>query len=268
MSEEQRWASSAGESFAVALEHLRSRIIPLREKITELAVALNNRQEELLPLEQVEAELEKWCLEASADVTASTTTSNPADSHAPQGPVTERPSGQPTRCDLIIALMSQDPQRQWRPRDVACGLGVDNVNTVRSLMQYMAGKGRLRKNPDASYQLPEATLNGADAREDVLSALIGDPGNDDRQNVTHASFGRGRSRRPRPAVDRDQVLSFLRKNAGRRWRPGEISAHLEIGDADAVREALQELTGRGLVVKHNHGRFQYVPPGTSAGRAV
>jgi hypothetical protein len=96
----------------------------------------------------------------------------------------------------------------------------------------------------------------------------GDPGRGELHNVTHASFGRGRSRRPRTAVDRDQVLSFLRKNAGRRWRPGEVSAELEIGDTDAVREALQELTGRGLLVKHNHGRFQYMPPGASAGRAI
>lgn len=268
MSEEQRWASSAGDSFAVALEHLRSRIRPLREEIAELAVALNARREELVPLEQVQAQLEKWCLEAVDETKTSMRTGNPTESKSAGDPPADRAPGQPTRCDLIIELMSQDPQRQWRPRDVACGLGEKNVNTVRSLMQYMAGRGRLRKNPDASYQLPETAVDDVGPGEDARRAVDGDPGAQEGENVTHAAFGRGRSRRPHTVeIDPEQVLGFVRENASRRWRPGEVSAQLKISDTDAVRRSLQELAGRGLLVKHNYGRFQSVRADTSAGRA-
>lgn len=266
----------------------------MRAQITELAVELDGKREQLAPLEQVEVELERMCLEAGVggedDKVAPS--AKPAPDRAPGPPGGTAPvatAAAPTRCDQIVALISQDPGRPWRPRDVACGLKDENVKSVRSLLQYLAAKGRLRKNPDASYQLP-ATIAGEVRAGEGVGAGVGSPAHaspdgplsdggreEAAGSVASPAFGRVHPLRPtvRGAESsagssgvKEQVLRFLREHANRRWRPRELALEMQLTAPDEVKDILQDLADRGVVSRQNYGRFQYVAPDTSVERAM
>lgn len=259
----------------------------MRAQITELAVELDGKREELAPLEQVEAELEKMCLEAGIGglQAAAGSSEDPASARASGGPAGM--AAAPTRCEQIIALMSQDPERTWRPRDVACGLKDKNVKSVRSLLQYLAAKGRLRKNPDASYQVPAAAAGEGEAAGSPAHASPDEPSSNEARkeeareegagSITFSSFGRVHPLRPTaPRAEssagssavREQVLGFLRDHANRRWRPRELALEMQLPVPDEVKDILLDLADRGVVIRQNYGRFQYVAPGTSAEEAM
>jgi hypothetical protein len=280
--EEPRWNQPAGESFAAALEHIRSRTRSMRAQITELAVELDGKREELAPLEQVEAELEKMCREAGVGGRKPATgpCTDPAAARSSGG--TAGPAA-PTRCEQIVALMSQDPERAWRPRDVACGLKDENVKSVRSLLQYLAAKGRLHKNPDASYQVPAANAGEGQAGSSAAIASAAEASVDEAREqgggsvTSFSSFGRVHPLRPaapreEPSAGagavREQVLGFLRDHANRRWRPRELALEMRLPVPDEVKDILVDLADRGLVIRQNYGRFQYVAPGAAVEQAM
>ncbi|MEV5573427.1 hypothetical protein AB0L06_25575 [Spirillospora sp. NPDC052269] len=192
-----------------------------------------------------------------------------------------------SRCAEIEQLMRQRPDlTSWRPRLVADLLGVSNVKSVRSLMQYMHRRGRLAKNPDASYWIegdarpPHATeapspqtgergllvlLSDSDTTDAADTATSADSTTEaaarETGNVAFGDFGGGRfvSRPVDGPVGEGEVLEFLKVGAHRRWRPQEIAAGFGMVDSEPVRQLLQGLAAAGRARKHGSGRYQHHP---------
>lgn len=61
----------------------------------------------------------------------------------------------PPRKVRILALLSQDPQRRWKARQVADGLADPQLKSVRVALDEMMRAGSLVKHEDATYQYPQ-----------------------------------------------------------------------------------------------------------------
>ncbi|MEO3853848.1 IS4 family transposase [Acrocarpospora sp. B8E8] len=74
----------------------------------------------------------------------------------PQGPPV--PSKLAVRLPDVLAIMSTDPQREWRPRDIAAALNTVKESTLAMHMSAWARENLLAKTAPATYVLPSALV--------------------------------------------------------------------------------------------------------------
>lgn len=71
----------------------------------------------------------------------------------PSEPETEVSEPVPvTRKPQVLALVSQDRNRQWSVRQIGEALDIDNLKSLRVTLEEMARAGTLFKTPDARYK--------------------------------------------------------------------------------------------------------------------
>jgi hypothetical protein len=72
------------------------------------------------------------------------------DGTCPDGDADDDEGPTPSRREQVLRLLSQVPGREWKVRDIAAALGIENIKSLRTSMDEFARTGAVRKNVDRS----------------------------------------------------------------------------------------------------------------------
>jgi hypothetical protein len=85
----------------------------------------------------------------------------------PEGPPV--PSKRALRLEDVHAVMATDPERRWRPRDVAAAMGTIKESTLAQVMSAWSHKGLLMKTAPGVYALPDEPSTPSTSRTETIS---------------------------------------------------------------------------------------------------
>lgn len=174
---------------------------------------------------------------ASQNITALAVTIHEGQQAPPPGPSGGRPASR--RLDQLLALLGQDPARQWKTREIAGALGVNLSTDSRSLwvqLSRWSGLGLISKAGWGTYTAaaPDGTLE-----------------------IT-----------PRPPSRRTRLMNLLRDDPERVWPRKHLAEALEVPPAklQSFYGQLSDWTGQGIIHRTSPGHYSL--PGTCPQQAT
>jgi hypothetical protein len=162
---------------------------------------------------------------ASQHITALAISIHEGQQAPPPGPGAARPA---SRLDQLLALLGQDPGRQWKTREIAGALGVNLTTDSRSLwvqLSRWSGLGLIRKAGWGTYTAaaPDGTLEIA----------------------------------PRPPSRRVRLITLLREDPERTWPRKHLAEALEIppDKLQAFYGQLSDWTEQEIIHRTSPGHY-------------